>query len=465
MSARSPILAELRATVALAAPLAAANVVQLLLGFTDTVMVGRLGGFPLAAAGLGAGLYFTLSIILHGVLSAVSPLAAHALGRGDRRAAGRVAAEGLGLALLVAIPVMLAIGSLDRLLAAIGYDPPLAAEVGRFLHAILWGAPAILLAGVLRGFLTAAGRTRPVLVVLMLCVPVNAALNWVLIYGNLGAPALGVAGSGYASAIVQWLGFVLLALYVVAMPSLAAMRPFAGIFRRPWREMRAILRLGLPIGGIYALETGVFATTGIMMGLLGPAALGAHQVALNFAGLTFMVPLGIGQAATARIAFELGAGRPAEARRAGRVALALGLGFMAATATGLWCFPRAIVGLYVDAADPGNAVLVGTALHLLAIAAAFQVFDGVQTIAAGVLRGYKDTTLPMLLAAIGYWGIGFVGGWLLAFPLGWGPVGLWWGLALGLAVVALLLAARFQLMGAASPAAASPTAAAPAGAR
>ena len=182
------------------------------------------------------------------------------------------------------------------------------------------------------------------------------------------------------------------------------------------------------------------------MGLLGPAALGAHQLVLNCAGITFMVPLGLGQAATVRVAYELGAHRAFAARRAGLVALSLGIGFMAPAAAVLWTAPEAIISVYVDIGDPTNRETVQIARHLLVIAAVFQVFDGMQVIAASVLRGYKDTFLPMLFATFGYWGVGFLGGWLLAFPLGFGPAGLWWGLALGLAVVAILLTLRLHLL-------------------
>jgi len=212
--------------------------------------------------------------------------------------------------------------------------------------------------------------------------------------------------------------------------------------RRPLRHIRDILALGLPIGGIIALETGVFLTTGILIGLLGADALGAHQLVINFASLCFMVPLGIGQAATVRVAFELGAGRAAQASRAAFVALVLGAAVMVVAALAIWIAPLAICRLYVDVDDPANRELVAIALQLLAIAGLFQMADGVQAIAAGALRGYQDTTVPMALAAVGYWGIGFAGGWALAFPLGHGAVGLWWGLALGLLVVASLLTLR-----------------------
>jgi MATE family multidrug resistance protein len=192
------------------------------------------------------------------------------------------------------------------------------------------------------------------------------------------------------------------------------------------------------------IEVGVFMTAGILMGLLGPAALAAHQLVLNCAGITFMVPLGLSQAATVRVAYQLGAGHALAARRAGFVALALGVGFMGAAAMILWSAPKAIIGAYIDTVDPANRETVQIARHLIAIAAIFQVFDGMQVIAAGALRGYKDTMVPMLLATFGYWGIGFLGCWLFAFPLGYGAVGLWWGLALGLAVVAVSLSLRLH---------------------
>jgi MATE family multidrug resistance protein len=444
--AGSAFAAELRATLTLAAPLATANLAQMAMAVTNTVMVGRLGAMPLAAAGLGGMLYFTGGVMLQGVLSAVAPLAAHALGAGDRRAAGRVAGAGLVLAVLLALPFVAALTSLDRLLRALGYDAALAAEIGRYLRAIAWAGPAFLGVAVLRSLLAALSHTRSVMAVLLICVAGNAALNWVLIFGHLGAPQLGAAGSGYASAINQWVTLAGLGLCTRIMPRLAALQVLKNAFVASRLEMAKILRLGLPIGGIRGIEVGVFMTAGILMGLLGSAALGAHQLVLNCAGITFMVPLGIAQAATVRVAYELGAGRALAARHAGFVALALGIGFMGAASVVLWTAPEAIIAVYVDTADPANRETVEIAERLLVIAAVFQVFDGTQVIASGILRGYRDTMVPMLLATLGYWGIGFAACWLLAFPLGYGAVGLWWGLALGLAVVATLLTLRFHLL-------------------
>jgi multidrug resistance protein, MATE family len=445
-AARSGIGAEFCATLALGSPLAAANLAQMAMGVTNTLMVGRLGAMPLAAAGLGGMVYFTIGIILQGVLFAVAPLVAHALGAGERSAAGRTAGAGLVFGVLLAVPFVAALMLFDRLLEAVGYDAALAAEIGRYLRALAWGGVAFLGFGVLRSLLAALSHARSVMVVLIACIAGNALLNWALIFGRLGAPALGVEGSGYASAINQWLMLAGLALCIRTMPGLAGLHMLRGGLAMSRTEMSRILRLGLPIGAIRGMEAGVFLAASVLMGLLGASALAAHQLVLNCASISFMVPLGLSQAATVRVAYEVGAGRERAARRAGFVALALGVGFMGMAAVVLWTAPQAIIGAYVDIANPANREVVRIARQLLAIAAIFQVVDGMQTIAAGALRGYRDTMVPLLLAAFGYWGAGFVGSWVLAFPLGYGPVGLWWGLAFGLAVVAALLTLRLHLV-------------------
>jgi MATE family multidrug resistance protein len=438
----STILSEIRATLALAVPLAAANLAQIAMGVVDTLMVGSLGAVPLAAVGLGGGFFYTSAVICQGVLNAVAPLAAFSIGAGDRDAAGRVAGSGLVLAVLLVAPVVAAMMTADRLLDLIGYDPALAREIGRFLRAVAWGAPGFLGFGVLRSLFAALGRPRIVMVVLALCVPTLIGLNWVLIFGHLGAPPLGLIGCAYASAINQWLMFLGLALCLWALRRRGRAPRLRGEPAQIAHDIRRILALGLPIGGLQALEIGVFVTSAALMGLFGADALGAHQIAINCASVSWMVPLGIGQAATVRVAAERGAKALRAARRAGFVALALGMVFMAGSAVVLWTVPVRIVGAYVSVADPANQAIVAFALEFIAIAAVFQVVDGMQVVAAGALRGYEDTTQPMLFAGLGYWGIGFAGGWALAFPLGFGPIGLWWGFVLGLAAVAALLTWR-----------------------
>src|SRR5712671_2515332 len=437
---RSPIAAEIRTTIAVAAPLAAANLAQMAMHVTNAVMVGHLGAVALAAAGLGAALYSTLLMTSQGVLTAVAPLAAHAIGADDHPTAGGVAGAGLIVAALLAAPVILILTAFPLLLAGLGYDPELVAGIGLYLRAISWGAPAFLGIAVLRFLLVAAFRARIIMAISLIAVPLNAGLNWVLIFGHFGAPELGIFGSACATAIVQWLTLFCFAGYLLLTPTKIPVR----IGRIVLREIPRILRLGLPIGALRGLEIGLFVTTGILMGLLGADALGAHQLVFNVVGVCFMVPLGLGQAATVRVAFQLGMGAPAAARRAAYVAVALGGSFMVATALLLLSMPRTIASVYVDVGDPANAGLVAIAVQFFVIAALFQIFDGVQVIAVGALRGYRDAAVPMLIAAIGYWAIGFAGGWLLAFPLGLGAVGLWLGLALGLAVVATALMMRLH---------------------
>jgi len=237
---------------------------------------------------------------------------------------------------------------------------------------------------------------------------------------------------------VQWLTLVSFAAYMLIAKAGISVSLGRGVVR----EIPGILRLGLPIAAMRGLEIGMFVMTGVMMGVIGADALGAHQLVFNVAGVCFMVPLGLAQAATVRVAYRLGTRAPAAARRAAYVGLTMGVLFMAGAAVLLWTAPRLLIGCYLDLADAANAGTVAIALQLFAIAALFQLFDGAQVIAAGALRGYRDTAVPMLIAAIGYWAIGFLGGWLLAFPLGFGAVGLWLGLALGLAIVATALTMR-----------------------
>ena len=436
----SPFLTEIRATLGVAAPLAAANLAQMAMGITNTIMVGQLGAQPLAAAGLGGMLFYMMAMLCQGVLTAVAPLAAHAIGADDHPTAGRVAGAGLVVAAALALPIIVVLTLVPSVLALLGYERGLADAIGEYLRMIRWGAPAFLGFAVFRFLLVASFRTRFVMLVPLCAIPVNAMLNWMLIFGHFGSPALGSAGSGCATAIVQWLMLLAAAGYMLTMPARLPVR----LAVRVLSEIPRILRLGLPIGVLLGLEVGVFGMTGILMGLLGADALGAHQLVLNVASLTFMVPLGLGQAATVRVAYQLGLGVPAAAWRAAYVAVALGAGFMCMTAVVLLSLPRTLASAYVATGDPANAALLAIAVQLFVIAAVFQISDGVQVIAAGALRGYRDTAVPMLIAAIGYWAIGFAGSWLLAFPLGLGPIGLWLGLALGLAVVAMSLTVRLR---------------------
>lgn len=445
MSAQpSPLTAELKATLGIALPLAGAQLSQVLMGFISAALMGRLGGDSFAAGGLGTALYFTFVLVFQGVLTAIGPLVAQALGAREEARVGGIVAHGVLIAAVLAAIGMAALAELDAVLRMIGQAPALVAATRHYLDAAIWGLPAGLGFALLRNYLAALSRTWPVMVVLVVCLALDAALTYALIFGHFGLPALGIAGAGYASAVTQWVMFGALAFYVATHAGLRHHGVLRALRRPDWATASAILRLGWPIAGIIAVEIGVFTATALLAGLLGTASLAAHQIAIGIGSVTFMVPLAFSYAATVRVALAIGAGRVAAARRAGNVAFACGVGFMAVMAIVLLVAPGSIVALYLDRADPANAPAVAIALRLLFIAALFQVFDGAQTIAAGSLRGLKDTRVPLLVGAVGYWAIGFVGGWILAFPLGLGAIGLWWGLALGLAAVAIPLVLRFR---------------------
>jgi MATE family multidrug resistance protein len=437
------VRAELRATLALALPLAGAQLAQVMMGFTAAAMMGRLGGDALAAGGLGTGLCFLVTLVLQGLLTSVGPLTAHAIGVGEAVRVGAIVGTALVIAAVLSLVGMLIVSHLYLFLAAVGHAPDLVAATGSYLGAAMWGMPAALGYAVLRGYLSAMSRTVPLLVVLVACLGLNVLFNYALIFGHFGFPALGIAGSGYANAAILWVQFAALASYVAWRRAGRGQRIFHAVLRPDRGAALGILKLGWPIGGIFALEAGFFSASGVLAGLLGTAALAAHQVALSVASINFMVPLAFSHAATVRVALASSAGHVPAARRAGTVAFACGVGFMAVMAMIMLVAPGRFVGLYLDRTDPANTAAVAVALQLLFIAALFQVFDGAQAIAAGALRGLRDTSVPLVIAVVGYWGIGFVAVWILAFPLGLGAPGLWSGLALGLAAVALPLCRRF----------------------
>lgn len=432
-----------RATVRLAAPLAIAQLAATVMGLTDTAMLGWLGADALAAGGLAINLFITLVLMLGGVLTAVGVLVAYARGSGEARIP-ELYRSGLLLALLLSVPGFAALSFGEGLLLAIGEPPELARATGAYLDVLRWGVPgAVLDIGLMRAFLPAIGQGRLLLWVSLAAVLVNAGLAWVLMFGAFGSPGFGMAGSAAATALS-------LSGISAALLTLLHLHPALRRHVSPGRARRAtlieMLRLGLPVGATYAVETGLFLATGLLTGLLGAAALGAHQIALSVASTAFMVPLAVAQAANVRVGGYMGAGRRADARRAGLVAIGLGGAFMAAAGLLLLALPETIAGLFVSPAVPANREAFAIAVSLLGVAAAFAVVDGVQSVAIGSLRGLKDTRVPFAVAALGYWGVGFPLAYAAAFWLGWGAVGLWLGLAGGLAVVAVAATWRFVVL-------------------
>ncbi|MDO9710502.1 MATE family efflux transporter [Paracraurococcus lichenis] len=448
--------AEARATLALAWPLALTNLSQHALALTDAMILGWLSTEALAAATLGANLYWAVMAAPLGTALAATPLLAQARGagrlpggRGWVRQMRRGARSALWASLAMLLPSMVLLWFAEAVLLAMGQEPRLAALAGRYVRALMWGLPLFCAFVVLRGFLAAMERPAPALWIALAGILVNAALCALLTFGAFGWPGLGIRGAGIASTLAN-------ALMVLGLLGLMARDRVLGRFRllgRFWRPDRAklaeVTRIGLPISGTMLLEIGVFSAAAIAMGWFGATAVAAHAIALQVAAMTFMVPMGIAQAATARVGLFAGEGRGREAARAGWVAVALGAGFMAAMAMLLLAGAHRIAWAFLDAADPQAAPAAALGAVLLTIAGIFQLADGVQAVAAGALRGLKDTRVPMLLAALGYWGLGMPIGVGLAAGAGLGPPGIWVGLAAGLGAVALLMLRRWRRLSAA----------------
>lgn len=435
---------ELVALFRLAGPLIAAQLAHVLMVFTDTLMMGKLGPAELAAGGLGAASYSFVSIFCVGVLAAVGNLIAIRHGAGDSTGVTRLAQNGLWLAGGLALASGLLLWNLGPLLARFGQEPHNIEGAMQFLSTLVFALPGYLGFMALRGFPAAIGRPGPVMAISIGGAAANFALNWALIHGWFGLPPLGLAGIGLVTALVANVMTLLLFLHLLRHPAYAAYPLARGLLRPRLAELRELLRLGLPIGGTYAVESGMFAFAALCMGAIGSDALAAHQIAIMSVYVAFMVPVGISYATTFRIGQHYGAGRLADARRAGRLGIGGGACCMLVFALLFWLAPEWVVGLFLDHQDPQFASVVALAVSLLAVAAWFELFDGIQTIAMGAIRGLKDGKTTLLVGILCYWVIGIPLAWALAFPLGWGAEGVWWGLAGGLACAAIGLTLGFE---------------------
>lgn len=437
---------ELRATLALAWPLILANLTQQAIQATDVLLMGRLGATQLAAATLALNLTFTFNLLMLGLVIASSPMMARALGQRFNavRDVRRTFRAGLWLIAAMLPPYWLLLWHVGDMMRAFGETQELASQGQTFLRAYMWCTAPWLLFQLLRNFVSALERPRVVLWLSLAGIGLNALLSWSLIFGHFGLPALGLVGGGLGSTLT-WL--IMCAALIAVVSNDRRFRRFH-LLGNWWRFDRqrtlALIRLGWPIGMTMALEMGVFALAAYFMGWIGAPAIAAHAIALQLAALTFMVPLGLGQAATVRVGLALGRRDEAAIARAGWTAWVIGVGFMGAMALLIWSFPRELITLFLRD-EPGNAPVIGLAVSFLRVAAAFQLVDGAQVIGAGMLRGLHDTRWPLLFALVGYWVVGLgIGAWL-AFAQDWKGVGIWVGLASGLAAVAVLMLARWIL--------------------
>jgi MATE family multidrug resistance protein len=441
-----PWRTELGATFRLAWPLALANLLQMLTYAVDVIFIARLGEAPLAASAVAVAVFGLVLWALSGLTGAVAPLIAEELGarppalRPVRRAT-RMAlwlavlsgAAGMGLCLL-----------LEPLMRATGQQEEIIALATAYNLVIIWSLVPMVINNVLRNFVSALGRPVFATAITAAGIGVNALANYAFIFGNLGAPELGLRGAAVATIAT---GVTTMLAYILAIrldPRLHRYHIFGFWWRADWQRMMQIVRIGTPIALTITAEAGIFGAAAFLMGNIGTPQLAAHTVALQIAALAFQVPFGIGQAATIRVGYFFGARDRAGMQRAGWTAIAMGTGFMAVTATAMIVIPKPLLAIYVNPWAPENAVLVAFALQYLVIAAAFQLFDGVQAVAAGALRGLQDTRIPMWIAIFSYWVPGMGVALALGFATPLEGRGVWIGLATGLTVAALLLVWRWQ---------------------
>ena len=437
---------EIGATLRLAGPLAAANLLQMMVYAIDVIFVARLGPEALAASSLSVALFGLIAWSLSGLTGAVAPLIAAELGH--RTHALREIRRSVRMALWLAIAsglVGMAVCLLgEPLMLLTGQSPAVAARAGAFLHVLMFALIPMIASNVLRTFVSALGRPIFATAITALAILVNAVGNWVFVFGHLGAPALGLQGSALSSGLTS---LATLAAYVLAIradPRLSRYHVFGRIWRPDWARAAAILRIGLPIAATIVAEAGLFSGASFLMGRIGEAQLAGHTVAFQAAAFAFQVPFGVGQAATIRVGYHYGAGDRAGIARAGQVALATGIGFMALSATAMALAAPLIVAVYVDTANPANARMIAFALQFMMVAAAFQLFDGMQVVAAGILRGLQDTRVPMAIALFAYWVPGAAASIGLGLFTPLAGLGVWLGLLVSLVVAAALLIWRWH---------------------
>ena len=434
---------ELVETLRLAVPMMLTQLGQIAMMTTDLALIGRLGEDAVAAAALAHTVYFISFTFGLGLVAAVSPLAAQAFGAGDVRRIRRALRVGLWVALMISLPMMASPLYGEQILLALGQAPHSAALAQRYLSGLAWGIAPALGFIALRGMMSAVNRPQPPLWITLAAIPANAVLVYFLIHGRFGLPELGLLGAGLATTLVNF-GTFFAALGIVAFRKpFADYHPLAHLWRIDRPLMRQLLAIGAPISFSLLMEYGLFSSAALLMGLIGTAALAAHQIALQVTAVLFMIPLGIGMAATVRVGHAFGRNEPAAVRRAGLVAAWLGIALVAALTLAIVLGRYALARLFFGSGETSEVTVELTATLLL-VGATFFIADGLQTIMGGALRGLNDTRMTLLFAIIGYWCVGFPTAWVLAFNAGLGAIGVWIGLSLGTYVYAALLILRFR---------------------
>jgi multidrug resistance protein, MATE family len=442
---RSALGQEITAMLRLAWPIVLTNMAQTAMTATDIMMLGWHGADSLAAGALGVNLYYAFMISGLGVVSAVAPMLAKEIGenRFAVRELRRTVRQGLWIAAMLALPLWIILSNATGLLLGIGQEPRLATLAGDYVFLLQWGLLPFYGYIVLRSFISALERPGWALIIGVLAVGFNALANYGLIFGNFGLPEMGIKGSGLATSLSSLFMFAGLALVLLFDRKFRRYRLFGRFWRSDWPRFWQVWKLGIPIGAILLFEVVFFTGAALVMGLIDQPSIAAYQIAIQIASIAFMVPLGMGQAATVRVGIAYGAGDPNGIRLAGNVAFWLVICFMSMTAAMMFAVPQALASVFIDASKPGGAEVMALSVSFLGFAAMFQLFDGAQGVTLGMLRGLQDTKVPMLFAGFGYWLIGMPLGIWLAFWQGWRGAGIWVGLTTGLAIVSVLVIIRW----------------------
>jgi MATE family multidrug resistance protein len=430
---------EARALVRLASPLIVNNLSIAGMQFADAVMAGRLGAAELAAVAVGASVWFMCFTVCLGLMMAISPIVARHFGAGEMAVIGRYTRQGLWLAVMLGLTLFALVQLfVAPLLTFIGIDPEFRDMTVGYTRAIIFGAPAITGFLAFRFTTEGIGFMRPIMYTSIFALACNVFLNYVFMYGHFGVPAFGAVGCGIASAITMWAMLLVIACIVYWHPIYGPFRIFERVAPLRVPVLSEIIKLGVPIGITITAEAGLFSAVSILVGTRGANITAAHQIAINFAATMFMIPLAFSSAITVRIGHALGAGDPAGARRGGLTGITICALFMSFSATFLLLFRNAVVSMYTS-----DVAVQAIAISLLLIAAVFQIADGVQIGAAGALRGFKDTKVPMVINMFAYWALGFPLAYLATVTYRAPPSYIWAGFVLGLSVAAVLLTFRF----------------------
>lgn len=435
---KSALVAEYKQLAKLSMPIIVGQVALIATGFVDTVMAGRISALALGAIAVGANLWIPVYLFCVGLMMAVSSMVSHYYGAGQYGHIRDLFKQSLIVSAVLGVVGFFAVRQIAVIMDWIGIDAGIVPVAVEYLYAVSWGIPAVCVYLALRFISEGIGYTRPMMIIQIIGLMLNVVLNYILMFGKFGVPAMGAVGAGWATAMVMWINLLMLIFYVIGH------HRYSEIWRSvkqqtDWSRLREMLHLGLPIALTLVSEVSMFAAVALLMGRLGVIEVAAHQIAINFAGMMFMIPLGISAATTIRVGHALGKQQPAAARLRGYAGISLAAMCMLVTASMMLLFPEQVVSIYSD-----DTEVAGLAVQLLFMAAVFQLSDGIQVSAAGALRGMKDTLFPMLASVVVYWFFGLPLSYYLGFSQQFGPQGLWMGLVASLTFSAVWLVWRFQ---------------------